>query len=50
MLDETNVEVKIPLVLQIDNKSVINLVRNPILRGRSKHIEAIFHLLIENVT
>lgn len=44
MLDEMEVKVKKPLVLQIDNKST-NLVKNPVLRGRSKHIEATFHFL-----
>ena len=43
------VEVKKPLVLQIDNKSTINLAKNPVLHGRSKHIEARFHFLREKV-
>ena len=43
------VEVKKPLVLQIDNKSSINLAKNPVLHGRSKHIEARFHFLREKV-
>ena len=49
VLEEMEVEVKKPLVLQIDNKSVINLAKNPVLHGRSKHIEARFHFLREKV-
>ena len=49
MLEEIEVEVKKPLVLQIDNKSAINLAKNPVLHGRSKHIEARFHFLREKV-
>ena len=49
VLEEMVVEVKKPLVLQIDNKSSINLVKNPVLHGRSKHIEARFHFLREKV-
>ena len=43
------VKVKKPPVLQIDNKSAINLAKNPVLHGRSKHIEARFHFLREKV-
>lgn len=49
MLNEIEVEVKKPLVLQIDNKAVINLAKNPILHGRSKHIEDKFHFLRDKV-
>ena len=49
VLEEMTVEVKKPLVLQIDNKSAINLAKNPVLHGRSKHIEARFHFLREKV-
>jgi hypothetical protein len=41
------------MVLFLDNKSAIDLARNPVLYGRckskSKHIEARFHNLIEQV-
>ncbi|XP_058784529.1 secreted RxLR effector protein 161-like [Vicia villosa] len=49
VLEEMEVEVKKPLVLQIDNKSAINLAKNPVLHGRSKHIEARFHFLGEKI-
>lgn len=43
------VEVKRPLVLQIDNKSSVNLARNPVFHGRSKHIKDKFHFPREKV-
>ena len=49
LLKEIRVEVKKPLKLLIDNKSTINLAKNPISHGRSKHIEAKFHFLREKV-
>lgn len=49
VLEEMEVEVKKPLVLQIDNKSTINLAKNLVQHGRSKHIEARFHFLREKV-
>jgi hypothetical protein len=35
--------------LRIDNVSAINLAKNPIAHGRSKHIELRFHYLREQV-
>ena len=49
MLEEIEVEVKEPLVLQIDNKSAINFEKNLILHGRNKHIVVIFHFLRKKV-
>ncbi|XP_058749200.1 secreted RxLR effector protein 161-like [Vicia villosa] len=49
VLEETEVEVKKPPVLQIDNKSAIILAKNPVLHGRNKHIEARFHFSREKV-
>lgn len=49
VLEEMNVEVKKPLMLQIDNKSAINLGKNSVMHGRSKHIEARFHFLRKKV-
>lgn len=49
VLEEIEGKVKKPLVLHIDNKSAINLAKNPVLRGRSKHIEVRFHFLREKV-
>ena len=33
----------------IDNKSAINLAKNPVLHGRSKHIETKYHFLRNQV-
>ncbi|GAU42259.1 hypothetical protein TSUD_327370 [Trifolium subterraneum] len=40
VLEELKIDVKKPITLQIDNQSAINLAKNPVLHGRSKHIEA----------
>jgi len=47
---ELNCEVKKPLKLKIDNRSAINLAKNPIAHGRSKHIETRFHFIREQVS
>jgi len=47
---ELNYEVEKPLKLKIDNRSVINIAKNPIAHGRSKHIETKFHFIREQVT
>jgi hypothetical protein len=49
VLEELKIDVKKPITLQIDNQSAINLAKNPVLHGRSKHIEARFHFLREQV-
>ncbi|CAJ2657083.1 unnamed protein product [Trifolium pratense] len=49
VLKELKIDVKKPITLQIDNQSAINLAKNPVLHGRSKHIEARFHFLREQV-
>jgi len=49
ILKEMEIEVSRPIALFIDNKSSINLAKNPVLHGRSKHIEAKFHFLREHV-
>ncbi|PNX60888.1 cationic amino acid transporter 1-like protein [Trifolium pratense] len=38
------------VTLKIDNVSAINLAKNPIAHGRSKHIELRFHYLREQVS
>ncbi|XP_074347305.1 secreted RxLR effector protein 161-like [Apium graveolens] len=38
-----------PVVLHIDNKSVINLAKNPVFHGRSKHINIRYHFIRECV-
>ena len=37
------------ITMKIDSMSAINLVKNPIAHGRSKHIEMRFHYLREQV-
>lgn len=49
MLDYIEVKVKKPLVLQIDKKSSINLTKNLVLYGRSRHTEVRIHLPREKV-
>ena len=49
LLDELKFEAKKPIKLLIDNKSTINLAKNLVSHGRSKHIETIFHFLREQV-
>jgi len=48
-MKELKSEVKKPLKLKIDNRSAINLAKNPIAHGRSKHIETKFHFIREQV-
>lgn len=38
-----------PVVLFIDNKSAIDLAKNPMFHGRSKHIDIRFHFIRECV-
>ncbi|MCI48765.1 copia protein, partial [Trifolium medium] len=39
------IDLKLPIKLWIDNKSAINLAKNPIADGKRKHIETRFHYL-----
>jgi hypothetical protein len=50
VMKELNCEPVKPLILRIDNKSVISLSKNPISQGRSKHIDTRFHFIREQVT
>jgi hypothetical protein len=34
--------------LKVDNCSIMALIRNPVLSGRSKHIEVKYHLVRES--
>jgi hypothetical protein len=36
-------------LLRVDNKSVIALIKNPVLHRQSKHIEVKYHLVWESV-
>lgn len=38
-----------PVVLYVDNKSAIDLAKNPVFHGRSKHIDIRFHFIRECV-
>lgn len=49
MLEELTIECSSPVQLWVDNRSTINLAKNPVLHGRSKHIETRFHYLRKQV-
>jgi KUP system potassium uptake protein len=49
LLSEMKVTDNITVVLKLDNKSTINLAKNPISHGKSKHIETRFHFLRDQV-
>lgn len=38
-----------PVVIYIDNKSAIDLAKNPVFHGRSKHIDVRYHFIRECV-
>ena len=48
-MKELKLEYMKPVQLNIDNKSAINLSKNLILHGRSKHIDMKFHFLHDQV-
>jgi len=43
------IQLKQPIKLLIDNKSAINLAKNPNAHGKSNHIETRFHYLMDQV-
>lgn len=45
LLRELQMILEKPVKLKMDNTSAINLARNPVSHGRSKHIEVRFHFL-----
>ncbi|WJX17845.1 hypothetical protein P8452_07710 [Trifolium repens] len=49
LLSEMNIIADTTVVLKIDNKSAINLAKNPVSHGKSKHIETRFHFLRDQV-
>jgi KUP system potassium uptake protein len=49
LLSEIGIVEDITVVLKLDNKSAINLAKNPISHGKSKHIETRFHFLRDQV-
>ncbi|CAJ2677657.1 unnamed protein product [Trifolium pratense] len=50
LLQEMKIDIEDGAELMVDNKSAINLAKNPIAHGRSKHIETKFHFLRDQVT
>jgi hypothetical protein len=50
LLSEIGIVEDITVVLKLDNKSAINLAKNPISHGKSKHIETRFHFLRDQVS
>lgn len=38
-----------PVTLYVDNKSAIDLAKNPVFHGRSKHIDIRYHFIQECV-
>ncbi|KAK2404675.1 putative mitochondrial protein [Trifolium repens] len=50
LLSEMGIIEDITVVLNLDNKSAINLAKNPISHGKSKHIETRFHFLRDQVS
>ncbi|CAJ2667154.1 unnamed protein product [Trifolium pratense] len=50
LLQEMKIDIEQEVELMVDNKSAINLAKNPIAHGRSKHIETKFHFLRDQVT
>jgi hypothetical protein len=49
VLEDLMINIQQPIKLLIDNKSAINLAKNPIAHGKSKHIETRFHYLRDQV-
>ncbi|PNX87782.1 hypothetical protein L195_g043878, partial [Trifolium pratense] len=49
LLNEMKIIDNITIMLKIDNKSAINLTKNPVSHGKSKHIETRFYFLRDQV-
>lgn len=50
LLRDLKVAIGETVELQVDNKSAIDLAKNPVSHGRSKHIETKFHFIREQVS
>jgi hypothetical protein len=50
LLEEIGLKEDDAVLLMIDNKSAIDLAKNPVSHGRSKHIETKYHFLREQVS
>ena len=49
VLEDLMIKLKHPIKLLVDNKSTINLAKNPITHGKSKPVETRFHYLRDQV-
>ena len=49
-LEELKLKLEGIMTLMVDNKSTINLAKNLVAHGRSKHIETMFHFLRDQVS
>lgn len=49
LLNEVTDKCTSPVVLYIDNRSAIDLAKNPVFHGRSKHIDIRYHFIRECV-
>ncbi|XP_074356465.1 uncharacterized protein LOC141696184 [Apium graveolens] len=47
VLSQITGEAVSPVIIYVDNKSAINLAKNPVFHGRSKHIDVRFHFIRE---
>lgn len=47
LLQQVTNEIVGPMVLFLDNKSAIDLAKNPVFHGRSKHIDVRYHFIRE---
>jgi hypothetical protein len=50
LLKDLTIELSEPIQLFVDNQSAINLARNPVSHGRTKHIETRFHFIRDQVS
>nr|KYP41412.1 Copia protein [Cajanus cajan] len=50
LLEELKTGTEEGMLLMVDNKSTINLAKNPVAHGRSKHIETRFHFLRDQIS
>lgn len=50
LMKELGVVEDSPVLLKMDNTSAMNLAKNPVSHGRSKHIEVRYHFLRDMVT
>ncbi|XP_074323103.1 secreted RxLR effector protein 161-like [Apium graveolens] len=49
VLNQIAAECNGPVILYVDNKSAIDLAKNPVFQGRSKHIDTRYHFIRECV-